>query len=240
LLGCFSARTPELTLVELADATGLDKATALRLLRGLERLNFIERSSDDPRYRLGLKALELATAYHSSHLLIQIAEPLLQHLAQRCGQTSELGVIDRGDVVVLAVAYPLRSLRRHVALGERYPAHCTSLGKALLADLPLDELDRFLAVFPPAAVSSKTLTDVCQIKEQLARVRAQGYAADNEETIAGVGCIAAPIRNHTGRVVAALNVSGPAAEFDGSTRASYIEGVGAAAATVSVRLGYSA
>jgi DNA-binding IclR family transcriptional regulator len=114
------------------------------------------------------------------------------------------------------------------------------LGKTLLADLPRDELDRYLAAFPPRAVSSKTQTDVYQIKEQLARVRAQGYAADDEETIPGVGCIAAPIRNHTGRVIAALNVSGPAAEFEGSARTSYVRGVGVAATAVSVRLGYPA
>jgi DNA-binding IclR family transcriptional regulator len=109
-----------------------------------------------------------------------------------------------------------------------------------VADLSHGELDRFLAVFPPRPVSSKTITDVRQIKKQLAWVRAQGYSVDDEETMPGVRCMAAPIRNHTGRVIAALNVSGPAAEFEGPTLASYAAGVGAAANAVSVRLGYSA
>jgi IclR family pca regulon transcriptional regulator len=87
LLGCFSAWRPKLSPAELANAAGFDEATALRLLRGLEHLDFIERLSDDPRYRLGLKALELVAAYHSSHLLIQITEPHLQQLAPRSGIT---------------------------------------------------------------------------------------------------------------------------------------------------------
>jgi len=239
LLSCFSAHRPELSLADLAKATNLDKATALRLLRGLEQMNFVERPGDEPLYRLGLKALELAAAYQSSHFLTQMAEPQLQRLARDCGQTSELGMLDNGDVVVLAVAYPPRSLRRHVMLGERYAAHCTSLGKALLGDLSPAELERFLTAHPPQPLSLKTTTDVRQIKEQLVLVRAQGYATDDEETMVGVRCIAAPIRNHTGRVAAALNVSGPTGEFDGPNLVHYIAQVKAAAAAVSVQLGYS-
>jgi DNA-binding IclR family transcriptional regulator len=141
-------------------------------------------------------------------------------------------------MVALAVAYPPRSLRRHVILGERFAASCTSIGKVILADLPPDDLAAFLASYPPRAHTPRTITDRDQLAAEIARAGERGYALDDEETLPGVRCVAAPVRDHAGRVVAAINVSGPAGEFLADRRQQYIAEVTAMAATISERLGY--
>lgn len=238
LLSAFSIRRPELSLADLAGLADLDKATALRLLRSLEEYRFIERIADGQRYRLGLQAFELAAAYQGSHRLVRAAQPALDALATRCEQTSELGVLDGGEMVALAVAYPLRPLRRHVTLGERFSATCTSIGKVILADLPADRLATFLTTYPPVSHTPRTVIDRQRLEAEIAESGQRGYALDDEETVLGVSCVAAPVRDHTGRVVAAINVSGPTAEFQADRRHHFVAEVMATAASVSARLGY--
>jgi DNA-binding IclR family transcriptional regulator len=238
LLSTFSARRPELSLTELAELAGLDKATALRLLRGLEQYRFVERAAGTGHYRLGLKVVELAAVYQGAHWLVEAAKPALDQLARMSQQTSELGILDGGEIVALAVAYPPRPLRRHVTLGERFMATCTSIGKAILADLASEALADYLATYPPVAQTANTIVALDDLMAEIAAAGVRGYALDDEETLPGVSCVAAPVRDQTGRAVAAINVSGPTAEFQAERRQHYIVEVTAMAATISARLGY--
>ena len=238
LLSAFSVQRPELSLSQLAELAGLDKATALRLLRSLEQYRFVERVGGTGHYRLGLKVVELAAVYQGSHWLVEAAKPALDQLARLSQQTSELGILDGGEIVALAVAYPPRPLRRHVTPGERFMATCTSLGKAILADLTPQGLADYLAAYPPVAQTANTIVALDDLMAKIAEVRVRGYALDDEETLAGVSCVAAPVRDQTGRAVAAINVSGPTAEFRAERQQHYIADVTAMAATISARLGY--
>lgn len=240
LLGLFSAQRPELALAELAELAELDKATALRLLRSLEQHRFLARDDETGRYRLGLKIFELSAAYHGSQWLIQAATSALDTLAQRCQQTAELGVLDGGDIVALSVAYPARPLRRLVTPGERFRATCTSIGKMLLSDLSQDQLAAFLRAYPPQRATPQTIMELGRLRAEIATAADRGYAVDEEETLPGVSCVAAPVRDVAGRIVAAIAVSGPSAEFQGERKQGYVADVTTLAAGVSAQLGYPA
>ena len=186
-------RRPRLSLTELAELTGLDKATALRLLRGLEQFHFVDRVGETGHYRLGLKVFD-CRAFHGAHWLVQAARQALDELAQRCQQTSELGVLDDGDIVALAVAYPPRPLRRHVTLGERFAASRPASARCCWPIFRATSLTTFLSAYPPVAATPKTITAVDRLVAEIRAAGRQGYALDDEETLIGVRCVAAPIR----------------------------------------------
>jgi DNA-binding IclR family transcriptional regulator len=239
IVDAFSLAEPELTLTAIAARVGLAKSTATRLLAVLEERGWLERSAETDRYRIGVRAFEVGNIYIQTTTLEGEARPILRDLAAACGQTANLGVLRGGEVVHIAVVAPDRPIRFTTAIGQREPAHSTGLGKALLAALPLDELDRVIARQPLAARTERTITDPAALAAHLAAVRAQGYALDDEEDYDGLRCVAAPVRDARGAIVAAISVSGLAGELDDAALPRYIAAVRRAAGEVSARLGYA-
>lgn len=236
ILDAFTPTDAELGLTELSARTGIGKATLVRLLSCLEQTGYLERSTSDVAYQLGQKAYQLALVYQATHPLPTVALPILEHLAGDSGQTCELAVLDGSWARTLAVAYANRALRRQTAVGERFPVHCTSNGKTLVAFLDSAEIERIIAA-GLRQYTGRTIVNPAAFHAELAAIRTRGYAFDDEELFVGVRCLSAPVRDSLGRVVAAVNVSGPAAEFDEDSRPRLANLVLRAAGEVSARLG---
>lgn len=239
MLGVFSIDEPELTLTDIAARVDVAKSTTFRLLSILEERGYIERSLDSDRYRIGIRAFEVGSIYIQTTNIEVEAQPFLQLLARDCNQTTNLAVLDRGAIVHLAVVPPDRPIRFFATIGQRDNAHCTGLGKALLADMSDRDLSVFVEQYGLPPRTDNTSVTVDQLQAALTHVRERGVAIDDEEAAIGLKCVAAPIRDDKGEIVAAVSISGPASEFSDLTMPRYIDAVRRTAETISVRLGHA-
>jgi len=203
----FSREHPALTVSEVARLTGITRATARRILLTLEELGHVR--SDGRLFSLTPRVLALGWAYLSSLNLWDIAQPLTEELVEKTGESSSIATLDLPDIVYVTRVPTRRIMTIALRVGSRLPAHATSMGRVLLADLPADELDRFLAQTPLERFTEHTITDPDRLREVLAEVRAQGWALVDQELELGLRSIAAPIRRADGQTFAALNVSAP-------------------------------
>lgn len=201
----FDASHPELTLSEVAAATGVTRAAARRFLLTLVELGYVR--SDGRHFSLTAKVLELGYAYLSSLSLPEVAEPHLEALVAEVNESTSVSVLDGTDIVYVARVPVSRIMTVAINVGTRFPAYATSMGRVQLAGLPEPELEEYLAGLRPRALTSRTLSTVDALRAELARVRAQGWALVNQELEEGLRAVAAPVRGPDGRVVAAVNVS---------------------------------
>ena len=237
VLEAFSVERPEQGVTELAHALGLGKSTVHRLLASLAARGYVRRNPETERYSLGLKAFEVGSRATGRGDLREQVAPSLQRLTAATKETVHLGVLDGWDVVYIDKIESHQPLQMFSRVGRRAPLHCTALGKALVSFQPEDALDRFLRrrfrAYTPA-----TLTDPREVRRELERVRAAGWALDNEEFAVGLRCVAAPVRDHTGAVVASLGMAGPAVRV-ADDRVPRLAGyVREAAAEASAALGF--
>lgn len=210
VIACFDAARSSLSLTEVAAATGLARPTARRLLITLEELGFVR--SDGGAFSLTPKVLSLGMAYVSSLGLWDIARPHLTALVRQTGESSSMAQLDGSDIVYVARVAVSKIIALRVDIGTRFPAVQTSQGKVLLAALPAAELDAVLAQptrsgLPPYIGRSRQ-----QLDDELAEVRARGWALADQELAPGVRSVAAPVRDGSGTVLAAMNVTVHAAE----------------------------
>lgn len=205
VIRAFDAEHSRLTLSDVARRTGLTRAAARRFLLTLERIGYVR--VEERFFSLRPRVLELGYAYLSGLTLADVAQPHVESLVATVEESSSVCVLD-GDEIVYVVRVPTRRIMSVViAVGTRFPAYATSMGRVLLAALPAAELDRYLARVRPQQLSPRTITDSGRLREELERVRAQGYAVVDQELEDGLRSAAAPIRDASGRVVAAVNVS---------------------------------
>lgn len=209
ILKAFTASEPELSVTELSQRLQLPKSTVSRILQTLAQAEFVSRNQETGRYRLDVGILALAENVLGMADLRQIARPYLRALANTIGETASLSVLEPYGVVNLELAVGEQRLVMRVGwVGRRMPAHAVSAGKALLAFLPPQEQETFLEL-PLQAITPKTITDLEQLRAELAEVRRKGYALALEELEEGLHAISAPVWDRTGRPVAAVSVSGP-------------------------------
>ena len=208
ILNAFSAEDPELGVTELAGRLGLHKSTVHRFMVNLEAAGLVERTRS-ARYRLGLRIFELGGLVMQRMNLWDEALPFLEGLVRDTGETGHLAVLDGGEAIYIERVEARRALRIPSAVGRGYPAHATNLGKVLLADLAPERLRQLLGDRPLGAFTPHTITDPAELEAELERIRAQGFAVDNEEYDEGLRCIGAPIYDHSGHAVAALGIGGP-------------------------------
>lgn len=209
ILNAFSAERPEYGVTELAEELNLHKSTVHRFLVNLEAAGLVERSPRSGRYRLGLRILELGGLVMQQLSLWDEALPFLEGLVRDTGETGHLAVLDAGEAIYVEKVETSRALRIPSAVGRGYPAHATNLGKVLLAHQPEAKVQEIIAGRGLTAFTRHTIVDPGELAIELARIRDQGYAVDNEEYDEGLRCIGAPIMDHTGQVVAAVGVGGP-------------------------------
>jgi IclR family pca regulon transcriptional regulator len=205
VIRAFDHEHPELTLSEVAAVTGVTRAVARRFLLTLASLGYVR--SDGRFFSLTAKVLELGYAYLSSLSLPEVAEPHLEVLVGEVNESSSVSVLDGHDVVYVARVPVSRIMTVSISVGTRFPAYATSMGRVLLAGLPDDELASYLADVRLARLTARTVSSVASLRGEIARVRTQGWALVNQELEEGLRAVAVPIRDRTGKVVAALNVS---------------------------------
>jgi len=165
------------------------------------------------------------------------ALPFLEGLVRDTGETGHLAVLDGGEAIYIERVEARRALRIPSAVGRGYPAHATNLGKVLLADLAPERLRELIGERPLGAFTPHTITDPAELDAELERIRAQGFAVDNEEYDEGLRCIGAPIYDHSGHAVAALGIGGPVTRITPERVEELAELVMAAARGLSRRLG---
>lgn len=240
ILKLFSPARPKLDLAGVSERLGIPKPTALRLLECLRDEGFLAWDPPTGLYSLGLRAFEVGSVYLATLPIEQAAVPFLRRLSEETNLTANLGVLDRFEVVHLAIVEPERPLRYHTRVGTRDHLHTTGLGKVLLAQFDEAALDELVRAVGLPAHTPATITDRAALDAELAAVRRLGYAEDREETIAGLRCLAAPVRAANNAVVAAVSISGPAADFHRDARHGLLSALRGAAAAISAQLGWSA
>lgn len=196
---------PGRTLSDVARDTGLTRASARRFLLTLEELGYVR--SDDRRFSLTPRVLELGYAFLSSLTLPQIAQPHLRELVERVHESSSVSVLDGREIVYVAREPTQRIMTVAISVGTRFPAVSTSMGRVLLAGLGDEQLDAFLSGTELRSLTAATITDKTELKRELERVRRQGWALVDQELEDGLRSIAVPIRSPPGQVVAAANLS---------------------------------
>ena len=236
VLFAFSPSRKTRSLDSLAAELDINKTSLLRILRTLEAERFLLRQGDG--YRLGPRVLDLSNVFLSTLSVHEVAQPHMSRLAQRCNQTVSLGILDEFDVVYIAIEQAQREVGIQGEIGGRHPAHATGLGKVLLADLNDAELESLLEGRDLKRLTHRTIQNSGELQERIKRVRADGYALDDEERGIGIRCIAAPIRDHTRKVVAALSIAGPIFHMTEEVIPGYLESLREAAGLVSEALGY--
>lgn len=209
VIRCFSSEHPSLTLSEVAERTGLTRAAARRFLLTLQELGYV--GSSGRLFSLRPRVLALGYAYLSSFSVAQIAQPHLEDLAEDLHESCSVSVLDGDDLVYVARASANRIMTISLTVGTRLPPYPTSMGRVLLAYLPGTELDAHLRRTELRRLTEHTVTDEAEFREVLAAVRRRGWAAVDQELEAGVRSIAVPIRDSSGKVVAAINASAHAA-----------------------------
>jgi DNA-binding IclR family transcriptional regulator len=238
LLSVFSFREPRLSLADLATRTGIPRATAFRLLSTLEQSGFL--AKEHGAYQLGIKCFVLGNIVAGGLDLRETAHPHLMALRDTTRETTQIAILDHWQVVYLErVLSPLPVGVMRLGAGAILPAYCTGLGKTLLAFMPEADVAAWAATQKFPAMTPTTITTAKRLLKELSVIRERGYGLDEEEREKGVCCIAAPIRNHIGDVVAAISAAGPVQrmprELAGSAVASAVM---SAAAAISIDLGY--
>jgi IclR family pca regulon transcriptional regulator len=211
ILSSFNSDRPLIGVSELSRGLDLSRSTAHRYVVTLTKLGYLQQDPDSKRYRLGPKVLDLGFSAINSMDLREVSTPHLRQLSDETEHTVNLAILDGTDVLYIERCRAARpgqpeiDLNLHV--GSRLPAYCTAMGKAILAFLPPDRLDELIERIDFAPRGPNTLTDAKAFRKELDKIRASGIAVNDEELAYGLRSIAAPIRSHSGEVLAALNLA---------------------------------
>lgn len=212
VIRAFDGEHPELTLSDVARATGLTRAAARRFLHTLVELGYVR--NNGRLFALRPRILELGHAYLSSLGLSEVATPHLETLVADVRESSSVSVLDGDEVVYVARVSTRRIMTVIISVGTRFPAYATSMGRVLLSGQSADWLDGYLATAQLAPLTPHTITDPARLRAELMRVREQGWALVDEELEEGLRSIATAIHDPHGKVIAAINVSALARQGD--------------------------
>ncbi|MHB1162498.1 MAG: IclR family transcriptional regulator [Chloroflexota bacterium] len=237
ILEAFTLGAPELGVSEISRTLGLTKSTVHRLVTALVKRGYLLQDDDTRKYRLSFRMYEIGCVAVQRLGLHKVAYAVLEELGMQTGETVHISVLSDGAVTYLHSLESTQPVRTHSRLGQRSPVTCTANGKVFLAHSPDTVRQSFLSGGLPR-FTPNTITNMDAFERELADIRLQGYALDREELQEGIRCIAAPIRDHTERVIAALGLSAPAIRMDGDRVAGLAPLLVEAASRVSCGLGY--
>ena len=238
ILHVLAASDTLLPLSSVAQQVDIPSSTTHRLLASLREQGFVRYDAETRNYGIGLAVLPLAKAARAHTTIYHEAEPLLQELAAATHETATLVLLNGHAGTYALMAKPERSMTLTVAMGEVVPMHATASGKAMLAHFFETELERFLNR-TLEAFTTNTITNPLRLKEELAQIRSQGYAVDNEEREIGMRCIGSPVFDHLGNIVAAIGISGPSSRITTDPGGHLVHHTVATARALGARLGYS-
>lgn len=208
VLSLFSRDASDLSLTEISKSADLNMTTSLRIASTLVEAGYLRRDPETKRYRPALKVLQLGFAALQSLDVRQVARPPLERLSQETGETVSHAVLDGLEIVYVDRIRNRQIVGVVLGLGSRLPAHCTSMGKAMLAFLSNEQLSKRLKRARLSACTANSITSVEDLQNDLVKVRERGYAINDQELAMGLRALAAPILGADGRAVAAVNVSG--------------------------------
>jgi IclR family KDG regulon transcriptional repressor len=207
ILLCFTQKNSVLSLTEISEKVGINKSTVHRLLATLEGKRFLIRHTATGKYHLGYRFLEMSSGIMSD-IRHQWAYPYLERLANDCGETVDLAILDGDAVVYLHVIESQQRVKIAAAIGQRLPVHCTATGKAFLAYLPVEKVKVFLAN-GLSRYTEHTLIDLDDLYEDLCETRRRGFAISKEEYEKDIHSVAAPILAMEGYPILAIAIAGP-------------------------------
>ncbi len=239
VLSCFSPSEPHLSLNQLAAKLDLNPSTVYRYVTTLESAGLLERDEERRGYRLGLGVVELAGIVLNHLDVRKEALDEMDRIRDDTGLIVNLAMLFQGDVLHIAHSAPDGWPRWKTTPGRRAVAHCTALGKVLLANAPWESVEEAIKQRGWRPYTPNSIESFDRLAEELERVREQEYAVDDEERAAGMMCFAAPLRDYTGRVVASISVSGPRGQMV-ENQAPVVARLTDGATRISVRLGGSA
>lgn len=238
ILGLYTFGRGEWGVTELGRELGLAKSTVSEIVASLVEQGLLERTPRG-RFRLGWRVFSLNQVLLESAPLVRESRPVMQELVERYGESSHLMVLERDQAVIVEkVQATLATQIMLSRIGARLPAHCSACGKLLLAALPEGELERLFGDAELQTFTAATLTDPGALRAELATIRTSGVAFDREEIVPGLSCLAAPIRDEAGKVVAGLSLSMPTYRFQ-ENAARFEQVIRTAGERVSRRLGHA-
>ncbi|MFB4165379.1 IclR family transcriptional regulator [Alteribacillus sp. JSM 102045] len=238
ILDLFDEFETELKITDISDRMLLHKSTVHSLLKTLQKHQYIEQNPENGKYRLGMKLFERGNFVIHSRDIRSIAKEYLYDLSKDTGQTVHLVIQDGKEGVYIDKVESASATVLYSRIGRRIPLHCSGVGKALLAFQPDREINNVLSDYEFIKRTENTITDKQEFLEELNHIREQGYAEDREENEPGVRCVAIPVRDHTGAVVAAISISTPTMRVSEEDIQRYVAKLKEASAQLSQKLGY--
>jgi IclR family transcriptional regulator, KDG regulon repressor len=237
ILELLGRKDKALTLTEISVALRLPKSSTYLLLQTLVHRGYLEAHTSAGPFQLGLKVIELAgTRAGRTHFLQQFPS-VARDVVATCEETVQLAILDGREVVYLAKQDGTRPVRLVSSVGRRLPAHATALGKVLLASLPDAQLHSLFSGYCLVQMTPRTIDSLDALMQEVSRVRTQQYAVDDEEAVEDLHCFAAPVRDASGRVVAAISVSVPKSRTADDNGAKYVAVIKDAGRELSQRIG---
>ncbi|MFB0546245.1 MAG: IclR family transcriptional regulator [Anaerolineae bacterium] len=227
-----------LTLLELSNLLEIPKSTLFRYLLTLEARGYVEKDEANRKYELGLKAFELGSLAMARLTVREIALPLMHDLLDQFNETVNLAIRDQCDVLYIEILESPQAIKMASQVGKHDFIHATSLGKAILAFLPEEEVNSIAHTTGLPRRTENTITTLPELREELIRVRQRGYAIEDMENEYGARCVGAPIINRRGEAIAAMSIAGPADRFSKATMESMGDALLKATSQISQKLGY--
>jgi IclR family transcriptional regulator, KDG regulon repressor len=196
-------------ITRLSEQVGLTKSTIHRLLATLSSMNYVVKDEETDKYKLGLQVLFLSRNLLNNSDIVTVSKPFLEKLSQEVNETVHLCIEDRGEVVYIDKIESTQTIRMYSRIGSRAPMYCTGVGKILLSGKNKDEFNELISNINFIPKTPSTITSKEEFIEEIEKVKSQGYALDNAENEVVLRCIAAPIFDHKGKIIASFSISGP-------------------------------
>ncbi|MEH7745706.1 IclR family transcriptional regulator [Neobacillus drentensis] len=196
-------------ITRLAEQVGLTKGTLHRLLSTLSNMNYVVKDEETDKYKLGLQVLFLSRNLLNQSNIVTIAKPFLEKLVQEVNETVHLCIEDRGEVIYIDKIESNQTIRMYSRIGSRAPMYRTAVGKILLSDMSPDKFEDIVSNITFIPKTPTTITSKEELIKEIEMVKLQGYALDNAENEEVLRCIASPIYDHKGKIVASFSISGP-------------------------------
>lgn len=214
LLEFLSGNGHEIGIAELSKQLKMSLSTVHRILSTLKSRGYIVQNQNTAKYRLGIKLFELGCEVQNAKNLIRIIRPYLRKLSKMTNETANLAILEDKNVVYLDTIESSETLRTGIIQGSRTIAHCTALGKVLLACLSERDFKQIYGSDENLiSLTSKSISSMDELIMELKKVKELGYATDQEESMIGINCVGVPILNHKGESLAAISITGPASRF---------------------------
>jgi DNA-binding IclR family transcriptional regulator len=238
ILEALQGSSAGLGLKAICDLTGIHKSTAHRFLKHLERERYLIRT-EAGTYLIGPRLSQMSARGNQEATLQAVARPILWELWKATQETVNLAVLDRGTVLYVDVIESPHEFRLSSRVGTRRSLHATALGKSLAAFLPPERRENVLSTITFQAATPKTMQNLLQFRQELEKIRRQGYAVDDEEAVQGARCVSAPILGTSHEPIAAVSVSGPVTRVSPNHVAGLARAVTSAARDIAAAMGFS-